>query len=71
MPSNVTAKVVAVGSTSSGRLTVTLEGGALWELADPDDLLAAGDEVTLRRASLGSYFMDTPSHRRHRVRRLN
>ncbi len=71
MPSSVTAKVVAVGGSSSGRSTVTLEGGAVWELAEPDELLAAGDEVTVRRASLGSYFMDTPSHRRHRVRRLN
>ena len=71
MPSSVTAKVLAVGANSSGRSTVTLEGGALWELAEPDALLAAGDEVTVRRAALGSYFMDTPSHRRHRVRRLN
>jgi hypothetical protein len=71
MPSSVSAKVVAVGGSSNGRSTVTLEGGAVWELADPDALLAAGDTVTVRRAALHSYFMDTPSHRTHRVRRLN
>lgn len=72
MPSSVTAKVVSVGGGgANGRATVTLEGGAVWELADPDDLLAPGDTVTVRRAALHSYFMDTPTHRTHRVRRLN
>ncbi len=65
------AIVVAVGKSQSGRMTVQLEGGALWELAEPDPLLAVGERVTITRASLGSYLMQTPSRRTHRVRRLS
>jgi hypothetical protein len=67
------ANVVAVGKSVGGRMTVALEGGALWELEgyDSDPLLAAGDAVTITRATLGSYLLHTPSHRTYRVRRLH
>jgi hypothetical protein len=53
-------------------MTVTLDGGALWELVDDSDpLLAVGDTVTIKRAALGSYLMSTPTKRTHRVRRLD
>ena len=68
--SAITGRVVALGTSSSGRATVTLEGGQLWELADSDPLLAAGDAVTIRRAALGSFEMTTPTKRTHRVHRL-
>ena len=64
------ARVAALGNSASGRMTVLLEGGALWELADGDPLLAVGDTVTLKRATFGSFIMNTPGHRSHRVRRL-
>jgi hypothetical protein len=64
------APVVSLGKSVSGRQTVLLDGGALWELDDPDPLLAVGDVVTITRAALGSYLMKTPSRRFHRVRRL-
>jgi hypothetical protein len=51
-------------------MTVALEGGALWELAESDALLAVGDTVSLRRASLGSFLMVTPTNRVHRAQRL-
>jgi hypothetical protein len=51
-------------------MTVSLEGGAVWELADPDPLLTVGETVTITRAALGSYLMHTASKRSHRVRRL-
>jgi hypothetical protein len=63
-------RVGSVGSSAGGRMTVLLEGGALWELDDADPLLAAGETVTVTRAVLGSYILHTPSHRTHRVRRL-
>jgi len=64
------AAVVAVGTAPSGKMTVQLAGGALWELDTADPLLAVGDTVTLTRAALGSFLMHTPSQRIHRVRRL-
>jgi hypothetical protein len=63
-------RVVSVGSSAGGHMTVLLEGGALWELDDADPLLAAGETVTVTRAVLGSYILHTPSHRSHRARRL-
>jgi hypothetical protein len=63
-------RVLSVGASASGRMTVLLEGGALWELDDADPLLAAGETVTVTRAVLGSYIMHTPSRRTHRARRL-
>jgi hypothetical protein len=67
------ANVVGVGKSAGGRMTVALEGGALWELEgyDSDPLLAVGDAVTITRAALGSYLLHTPSHRTYRVRRLH
>lgn len=65
------ARVVAVGHSASGRMTVTLEDGALWELEEGDPLLAEGDTVSIKRAALGSYLMRTPSKRLVRARRLH
>ena len=62
---------MGLGKSASGRTTVALEGGQLWELDDPDALLAAGDTVSISRAALGSFMMLTPAKRTHRVRRLH
>jgi hypothetical protein len=65
------ARVLALGQSAEGRMTVSLDGAGLWEIVDDaDPLLAAGDTVTIRRAALGSYIMDTPTKRTHRVHRL-
>jgi hypothetical protein len=65
-----TARVEAVGGSASGHMTVALEGGAVWELDEGDPLLAVGDTVNISRAALGSFIMETPSKRIHRVHRL-
>jgi hypothetical protein len=66
-----TAKVVAVGTTTSGRPTVTLEGGEVWELDAADPLLAQGNSVTITRGTFHSFVMTTPTGRTHRVQRLH
>jgi hypothetical protein len=66
----LSAKVAGLGSSARGRVTVSLEGGQLWELDDADPLLGAGDSVTIRRAAFGSYLMTTPDGRTHRTHRL-
>jgi len=68
--SSLQTSVVNVGTSPNGHMTATLEGGAVWELEDSDPLLAAGDAVTIRRASFGSFVLETPSKRTHHVRRL-
>ena len=69
--SSHTAKIVELGMSSSGRPTVTLEGGELWELDAADPVLAEGNSVVIKRAALGSFLMTTPSGRMHRVHRLH
>ena len=49
----------------------SLEGGQVWELEEPDALLASGDAITIRRAALGSFLMNTAQGRTHRVHRLH
>jgi hypothetical protein len=68
--SSLQARVVAVGNSASGRMTVALEGGQLWELDDADPLLAVGETVSIHRAALGSFLMQTATKRTHRVHRL-
>jgi hypothetical protein len=70
-PGPLEARVFAVGTSAGGHMTVSLEGGAVWELDDADPLLAAGQSVTIARAAFGSYIMHTPTRRTHRVRRLH
>lgn len=70
-PASFTDKIVRLGRSSNGRLTVTLDRGGLWEIDEPDLVLANGDSVTIKRAVLGSFLMTTPSGRTHRVRRLD
>lgn len=67
---NLEARVLAIGTSPAGRQMVTLEGGQLWELDDEDRALFVGDEVTIRRAALGSFLLDTPAKRTHRVHRV-
>jgi hypothetical protein len=69
-PDTIEARVTEVGTSANGRTTVTLDGGQLWELFDADPLLAAGDTVTITRARLGSFMLQTPTKRSHRARRL-
>jgi hypothetical protein len=65
------ASVVAMGRSAAGKMTVQLEGGAWWELEEADRLLAVGDRVTISRAALGSYLLQTPTKRVHHARRLS
>jgi len=70
-PTALTAKVAGLSTGPSGRSRVSLDNGQLWEIEDaPDRLLAAGDTVTIQRATLGSFLMVTPSKVSHRVRRI-
>jgi len=67
----ITAEIVVMGHAANGRVRLGLDNGQSWELEDaPDALLAVGNSVTIRRASLGSFLMTTPLKAMHRVRRV-
>ena len=68
---SITARVTGFRKGPSGRPRVLLDNGQSWEYEeDGDYLLAVGDSVTIRRASLGSFLVVTPSKLVHRVRRI-
>jgi hypothetical protein len=69
---SVTATITSMGLLASGRTSVALDNGQTWELEDaPDALLAVGQVITVRHASLGSFLLITPSKLSHRVRRIH
>ena len=71
-PDSITAKVAEVGRQPTGGLVVTLENGQVW--AQSESLskarVAPGDEVTIRKATLGSYMLVAPNKVSMRVRRV-
>jgi len=68
-PDLIRAQVAAVTTDRLGKAHVRLDNGQVWSLSAPDVLLRAGEAVTIRRASLGSFLMTTPAHRTYRVQR--
>jgi hypothetical protein len=67
----LTARVTGFRKGPDGRPRVLLDNGQSWEYEeDGDYLLAVGDSVTIRRASLGSFLLTTPAKLVHRVRRI-
>jgi hypothetical protein len=66
----ISAKVISIGISSSGRSTVTLEGDQVWELDSADPVLKNGDAVTVKRGTLGSFILTTPAGRLHRAHRM-
>jgi hypothetical protein len=68
---SITSQVTGFRKGPSGRPRVLLDNGQTWEYEeDGDYLLAIGDSVTIRRASLGSFLLVTPAKLVHRVRRI-
>lgn len=64
--------VTSVSRNAEGRLVIGLANGQAWlQLDGPAPRLAAGDEVRIRRAALGSYLLAAPGTTRGlRVRRI-
>jgi hypothetical protein len=68
---SLTARVTGFREGPNKRPRVLLDNGQSWEYEeDGDNLLAVGDSVTIRRASLGSFLLVTPAKISHRVRRI-
>jgi hypothetical protein len=66
----ISAKVISIGISSSGRSTVTLQGDQVRELDSADPVLKNGDAVTVKRGTLGSFILTTPAGRLHRAHRI-
>ena len=70
-PDSITGTVAQVGRQPTGGLVVTLENGQVWVQAETlsKARIAAGDEVTIRKATMGSYMLVAPNKVAMRVRR--
>jgi hypothetical protein len=69
-PELIKARVVKVTASQFGAVNVLLDNGQTWALNEPNEQLAAGDAVTIKRAALGSFLMSTPAKKSYRVRRM-
>lgn len=73
MPESISASVASVSFRPTGEVVVALDNDQVWEQAEIVTTKArvkAGDVVTIRKASLGSYTMVTSSRMLIRVRRV-
>jgi len=70
-PQSIDGVVTGFGTSSLGRPVVRLDNSQSWELSESDPLLSVGDKVTIRRATMGSFLLTTPTKRVHRARRIS
>jgi hypothetical protein len=72
VPVETTAAVKTVRRLPSGYLLIGLDNDQVWQQSELDSLirLQPGDQVTIRRASLGSHLLVTPAKYSTRVRRI-
>jgi hypothetical protein len=70
-PAAIQAHIAKIINTRYGRDFVVLDNGQTWTYTDSEEdaRLVPGDQVTIKRASLGSFLMRTPSKNAYHVRR--
>jgi hypothetical protein len=70
-PSSITARVAAVKKRPTGEMVVTLDDGQVWVQLDSYTaaVVRPSDEVTIRKASLGSFVLIGANRVAVRVRR--
>jgi hypothetical protein len=66
---SIDVHVVNVLTDRLGDAFVMLDNGQMWAYQGDDGRLRPGDSVTIKRASLGSFIMVTPSKRSYHVTR--
>lgn len=63
------ARIANFASNQFGHAYLVLDNGQTWTLTDEDGRISAGDAITIRRASLGSFIMTTQSNHTYHVHR--
>jgi hypothetical protein len=68
----LTGRIVAVSYKLHGEAVMTLGNGQVWEQADADSHVSVntGDSISIRRGTLGSYWLSGPTTSSLRVRRV-
>ncbi|HPF25271.1 MAG TPA: hypothetical protein P5528_02700 [Steroidobacteraceae bacterium] len=68
----LSAKVTNINQPRAGRFTITLDNGQVWQQRETDAsiYIRPGDNVTIKKALLGSYLLVTEDRRSTKVERL-
>jgi hypothetical protein len=69
-PKSQTAQIVDVYAEANGHAVIKLDNGQSWSVLDDDGRVPSKGEVTIKRASLGSFLLWTKEHHSYRVKRL-
>lgn len=72
LPESITGAVTEIGWRPTGEIVVTLDNGQIWVQLETDSKvrIKVGDTVRIKKGSLGSYLLVTPSRVATRARRL-
>lgn len=73
-PDQISSTLASSAQVADGKYRFTLEDGSSWQQTDSDSIRLKprnGIEVTVKRASMGSYFLRLGSGRDIRVRRID
>jgi hypothetical protein len=68
-PEAIHSRIAALSTDRIGHAVVTLENGQTWQISDDASRLAIGQDVTIKKAALGSFLMTTEDRRAYSVRR--
>jgi hypothetical protein len=71
-PDAITSPITQLKRAPTGELIVTLENGQVWRQTDSTSSrgLRTGDQVTVKRAAMGSFFLTVAGQPTLRVRRI-
>lgn len=71
-PDRITTKVVRVSEARPGEIQFELENGQVWQQTERrlESIADTGDEITITRGALGSYFLVGKSRLSTRVKRV-
>jgi hypothetical protein len=72
VPTTLHAHIVSVSRTATERQVFVVDNGQSWQQIelDPDFAVRVGQDVTISKGALGSFWLATDSHRATRVKRI-
>jgi hypothetical protein len=68
-PASIKVHIEALRA-ANGKTLIVLDNGQTWTVAENDGWLSKGDEITIKRAALGSYVLKSTSNHTYYVRRV-
>jgi hypothetical protein len=68
-PKEESARIVSLAVNQAGHSTIVLDSGQTWTVFDDDGWLSSGDQVRIKRATMGSYLLIAPSRHTYKVHR--